>query len=227
LGDRKGVVDRMVGEVGLGLRKRAARRHLRRAMAGQGAELLGEKSRAACERLCTTHEFQQANVVMLFLSLANEVETTAAVSRALSHGKTVAVPMVLWQENVMVPVRLESLECEMAEDRYGLRHPVDAVEIATAQIELVVTPGLGFDDKGNRLGRGGGFYDRFLKLVNANAVTCGLALEEQLIPQVPVLAHDVAVHMLVTDKTVRRFNCCALRAAAVKGPIVPKRNDKT
>jgi 5-formyltetrahydrofolate cyclo-ligase len=74
-----------------------------------------------------------------------------------------------------------------------------------ADIDLVVLPGLGFDPFGNRLGRGRGFYDRFLAHRDYRAVSCGLALEEQFVESVPVGPHDMPIDMLVTDKNVRRF----------------------
>ncbi len=69
-------------------------------------------------------------------------------------------------------------------------------------IEVVVTPGLAFDRKGNRLGRGGAYYDRFLASPGLNATICSLAFAEQMVDEVPVDAHDRAVDFLVTDEGI-------------------------
>ena len=164
-----------------------------------------QKSALACRRLRSLREFQDAGVVMLFLSLTREILTTDAIDVALDQGKSVAVPKVNWHNHSIIPVALTSLDVELESDRYGLRHPVRADQVPLDHIELIVVPGVGFDECGNRLGRGGGFYDRFLKNNGCTWTTCGLAFEEQFIPQVPVERHDIGVDILVTDTHVRRF----------------------
>ena len=143
---------------------------------------------------------------MIFLSLRNEVDTSVAVTRALDEGKTVVVPRVVWEARRLVPIVLSGLDCPMQTDHYGLREPIETEPISPDKIDLVVTPGLAFDLHGRRLGRGGGFYDRFLKTPSLTAPSCGLALAVQLIDQVPTERHDVTLDMLVTDSGVWRFN---------------------
>ena len=87
----------------------------------------------------------------------------------------------------------------------GIREPVAGVPFPISLIDLVIVPGLGFDEDGNRLGRGRGFFDRFLAHPEFQGVACGMALEEQMTPGIPVDALDRRVDMLVTDEKVRRF----------------------
>ena len=143
---------------------------------------------------------------MMFLSLPSEVDTTAAIEQALSAGKQVVVGKVFWDEQYMVPVRLESLAGEMEVDRYGVRCPKSAPVAPVDQIDLVVMPGLGFDTQGNRLGRGGGYYDRFLSSNGFRGLRCGFGFEEQVLDMVPVNGHDVGIDIMVTDEQVRHFN---------------------
>jgi len=168
-------------------------------------EQLRLKSRDACEKMCATPEFQQVSKVMMFLSLEMEVDTSYAIEKAFQDGKMVLVPSIDWENQKLIPVVLPSLDCEMVYDRYDLRHPAQAEAVAVSDVELIVVPGMGFDLRGNRLGRGGGFYDRLLSHSSFCGVNCGLALEEQIIEEVPVLDHDVPLDMLVTDQAVRRF----------------------
>ena len=79
-------------------------------------------------------------------------------------------------------------------------------EICDQTHDLVITPGLVFGETGNRLGRGGSYYDRFFKNEQFKAVKCGLAFSEQLVDDVPVCEWDVPVDMLVTDQNVYYFN---------------------
>ena len=88
----------------------------------------------------------------------------------------------------------------------GIREPTAGVPIPTPLINLVVVPGLGFDEFGNRLGRGRGFYDRFLSNLEFTGVACALAFEVQVTPTIPTEPLDRHVDMLVADETVRRFH---------------------
>jgi 5-formyltetrahydrofolate cyclo-ligase len=76
-------------------------------------------------------------------------------------------------------------------------------------VDLVIVPGLGFTANGYRIGRGMGFYDRFLAQSDFIGLSCGLAFEEQVVDELPVLDHDMPLSMLVTDNGIRRFasNC--------------------
>lgn len=80
------------------------------------------------------------------------------------------------------------------------------VPIPIGEIDLVVTPAVAFDDEGNRLGRGGSYYDRFFANEKLKAVKCGFAFAEQRIDSVPVTDHDQPVDFLVTDEEVIYFN---------------------
>ena len=73
-------------------------------------------------------------------------------------------------------------------------------------------PGLGFDEQGNRLGRGGGYYDRFFATTDLRAQRCGFAFAEQVVDSVPTAEHDVSMNFLVTDNDIKCFNadrCCS------------------
>lgn len=87
----------------------------------------------------------------------------------------------------------------------GIREPVEGMPVPVSDIDLVVVPGLAFDEQGNRLGRGRGFYDRFLSHPDFHGTSCALALEDQVVPNIPIGPSDVCVDMLVTDVRVRRF----------------------
>jgi 5-formyltetrahydrofolate cyclo-ligase len=185
--------------------KSHTRKQVSNFMKSLSKEQLQDKSRQACKKMCATPEFQQASKIMMFLSFEIEVDTSYAIEKALQDGKMVLVPAIDWENQKLIPVILPSLDCEMVYDRYDLRHPAEAKTVAVRDVELIVVPGMGFDLKGNRLGRGGGFYDRLLSHSSFRGVNCGLALEEQIIEKVPVLDHDVPLNMLVTDQAVRRF----------------------
>jgi len=143
--------------------------------------------------------------VMLYLSLPDEVDTSEVFLHAWQNGKTVAVPKVSWQQRRMIPVEINSLETDMSVGASGLRTPTTGRPIPPGEIELVVTPALGYDGNGNRLGRGGSYYDRFFANEELRACKCGFSFAEQQVDSIPVSDHDVAVDILVTDEEVFYF----------------------
>lgn len=184
--------------------KKELRKRLRAVMASIDPQELRLRSAAACRLLIEQPEYQNAEVVMVFFSLPNEVDTMQVVLRAWQDCKRVLAPKVSWEERRLLPVEIYSI-ADVSEGYTGIREPMGGVPVPVREIDLVILPGLGFDPFGNRLGRGRGFYDHFLAHRDYRAVSCALALEEQFVDSVPVGPHDMPIDMLVTDKHVRRF----------------------
>lgn len=178
------------------------RRELRNRLLTISPEQRKEKSRKACKNLIAAQSFQDASVIMLFLSLPHEVDTSEAILYAWQLGKIVAVPKISWQQRHMIPVRINSLETGFTTGAWGLRDPVTGTPVPFGQIDLVVAPALGFDRQGNRLGRGGSFYDRFFANKDVVASRCGLAFAEQIMESIPVTESDEPVDFIVTDEEV-------------------------
>jgi 5-formyltetrahydrofolate cyclo-ligase len=182
------------------------KKQLRHQLSGQLSRLtpeqIAEKSRLACKNVIESEHFQKASVVMLFLSLPHEVDTSHIILHAWQQNKTVAVPKVSWQQRHMIPVELNSLETEDLSHDRGLRHPVTTNPVAIEEIDLVLTPGLAYDNKGNRLGRGGGFYDKFFNSEMLTADKCGLVFASQIIDSIPTADHDMPVDLFVTDQGI-------------------------
>ncbi len=185
--------------------KAQLRSKLRNSLLAVGAEQRERKSHLACERLIATEQFQRASTVMLFLSLPHEVDTSEAILAAWQADKVVAVPKVSFEQRHMIPVQIKSLDTDISTHASGLRNPTSGTPVPFGEIDLVVTPGLGFDRKGSRLGRGGGYYDRFFAHKRLKACKCGFAFAEQLIDSVPVTDHDQPIDMLITDAEIMHF----------------------
>ena len=88
----------------------------------------------------------------------------------------------------------------------GLRNPISGVPVPFGEIDLVVTPMLAIDGEGNRLGRGGAYYDRFFAHPELKAVKCGFGFAEQILDSLPTADHDQSVDMLVTDEQITYFD---------------------
>lgn len=196
--------------------KPAVRRHLRQTLAAMSEADRHAKSLAACRWVSGSPEFDAAQVVMLYLSTPTEVDTASLALKCWQAGKQVVVPKVSWDQRRMLPVEITSLKdthlttsSPSATATYSVREPIAGKPVPVQFIDLVVVPGLGFTPAGFRIGRGMGFYDRFLAQGEFIGVSCGLAYEEQIVEDLPVLDHDVPLSMLATDQGIRRFasNC--------------------
>ncbi|MEN6386825.1 MAG: 5-formyltetrahydrofolate cyclo-ligase [Phycisphaerales bacterium] len=165
-----------------------------------------DMSHKACKNLVDTPEFHGANTIMAFLSMPHEIETAPFILYAWQHNKTIAVPKISWQQRHMIAVVINSLDTGIATEAGGLRNPVTGIPVPIEDIDLIVTPGLAFDDKGNRLGRGGSYYDRFFSNEKLRAKKCAFAFAEQVVDNVPITQSDKPVDMIVTEKGVTYFN---------------------
>ena len=188
------------------MNKEQLRARLQKCLLEISEEQRTEKSQNACKNLVSTSQYQKASIIMMYLSLPHEVDTSEAVLHSWQLGKTVVMPKVSWQQRHMIPVQINSLETGFSTGASGLRNPISGVPIPIEEIDLVVAPALGFDRQGNRLGRGASFYDRFFANSGLRASRCGFAFAEQLVDTVPVIDHDEPVDFLVTDKEVLYFN---------------------
>ena len=185
--------------------KKALRQQLRQYLTSISPAELQERSMAACQLLREQKEYQRADVIMIFLTMAREVDTTPIALAAWHDAKRVLAPLVLRDQHRMLPVEIQSLTTDMQPGERGINEPAEGLPVPVSDIDLVVVPGLGFDRRGNRLGSGSGFYDRFLAHRDFRGISCALAFEDQMIESIPIETTDVPVQMLVTDVCVRRF----------------------
>lgn len=174
------------------LTKRRVRSKILLKLKIQKEENRDRKSRLIQDKLLRTKVFKKAKAVMFYIRLGGEVDTAGLIKAAVSLGKIVAVP-VCTKNKMMIRPCLFRDSAGFKVGPYGIHEPASKSPVSLKRLDLVIVPGLAFDKKGNRLGRGKGYYDRFLKLLKAKTVTVGLAYDFQILPSVPVQGHDVAV----------------------------------
>ncbi len=135
------------------------------------------------------------------MPLPGEASLRGLAAKSLKLGKKVYVPRVRLKTKDIEIRRIRRLASELRKGAYGILEPVPAkTSKAEARIlDLLFIPGLGFDSRGGRLGRGGGYFDRFLKKVPARAIKMGVAFREQLLSRVPAGPHDVRMDLVITD----------------------------
>ncbi len=164
---------------------------------------LRARSVRIAEHLAATDAWRSADTVLCFLSMPHEIETGPLIAAARAGGKTVAVPRI--QDGDIQFVVLPPYAGELTRDCWGIPVPGTAwptVDLARAARPLVTAPGLAFDRHGNRLGRGKGYYDRFLWRARAQTrglIALGICFSGQLVEEVPHGPDDQAVDGVVTE----------------------------
>jgi 5-formyltetrahydrofolate cyclo-ligase len=159
---------------------------------------------SACARVTSLEAFGHAGVVMLYMPMANEIDLTPIAVRCFRDSKTVCVPKVDWEHRDMDAVEVTSLDDDVLDcDEHGVRVvPKNCRPILPGLIDLAIVPAVALDARGNRLGRGGGYYDRFLARLKPSVTTVGLVFDQQIVDAVPTAKHDLAVDIIVTDRRV-------------------------
>ncbi len=144
-------------------------------------------------------EVASATTVMVFSSFGSEVETGPIVRRLASRGVRVLLPRVEEREMRAVPFAPGD---PVTRAPFGAEEPRDGEPADPGEIDVVVVPGLAFDLRGDRVGYGGGFYDRFLKRTRQDVLTVGVCFSLQVVDEVPHGRDDLPVLRLITEEAV-------------------------
>lgn len=188
--------------------KSETRRLLRARRAAISDDRLAQISARICEHVQRQALWRDARGVLMYLPMQGEVDVSALGRAASAAGKVIMLPRVDWQTRSMQIVAVESWPEIVERDSRGVPvPPAGSVTAELSRLDAVVIPGLGFDESGGRLGRGGGFYDRFLgdlSRVQPETVLIGVSAQELIVDRIPAGAMDVPVRWLASETGVRR-----------------------
>jgi len=160
---------------------------------------VSETSQRILAHLRAFPPFLHAQIVVLYSAEADEVQTEAIWQEAVSQGKAVYYPRISADRADLEFVR-RLPDVPLISGTFNIPIPPgNDLLTGLSTTDIVLTPGVGFDKAGHRLGRGKGYYDRAFRGVLANACRVALAFAFQVIPQIPVGATDERVHYLATD----------------------------
>jgi len=192
--------------------KKRLREKLLKARDSIPAELKSVKESEIGNRLFSLNVFKHAKTILMYVSFRSEVATSTCINTILKLEKKLVLPLVDTRHKVLKLYEVKSTD-ELKPGYMGILEPgiLRYRRCSLKEIDLVIIPGTGFDPKGNRLGYGGGYYDKLLsmesgELAEVNHITTiALAFEEQIGEEIPSEPHDIKVDMIVTDK--RLINC--------------------
>lgn len=152
-------------------------------------EDIAARSEALCAMVLSTDTYKRSDTIYGYLPFNQEVDTLPLLRRALADGKRVALPKCYGKEMRFI---LVSDLSRVQKSPIGAPEPVEDAPLARDETALVIVPGLAFEEKGYRIGYGGGYYDRFLSS-EPNHPTIALCYDFQMVPQLEPEPHDIPV----------------------------------
>lgn len=165
-----------------------------------------EISKQIVEKFMALPEYQSAKTVVFYLDVRSEVRTRHSLQDALASGKKIVVPYCI-EGNELELFHLESLD-ELSTGMYRILEPkvelrdVPAKRVDVKDVDLIMVPGVAFDQRGGRTGHGKGYYDRMLEDARPDTPLVALSFDCQMFDEIPMQEHDVFMDKVVTESAI-------------------------
>ncbi|MCX7774048.1 MAG: 5-formyltetrahydrofolate cyclo-ligase [Clostridia bacterium] len=162
-------------------------------------------SEAICSAIIESDVFAKSQTVLSYMPYGNEVAIKEVNLLLINTGKRLCVPRTLLNYD-MEAVPVDHLGSDLIQARFGLLEPAPHKKaIKPEKIDLILIPGVAFDQTGNRLGHGRGYYDRFLLKCRKDAYKLGVAFDFQVLSALPFESYDIRMNAVVTEKAFIHF----------------------
>jgi 5-formyltetrahydrofolate cyclo-ligase len=151
--------------------------------------------------LINTDLYKRSINIFIYISFSNEINTRNIIEKAFKDKKNVFIPKVYKDDKLMKAIKLNSID-ELKKNSMGILEPIDDSNyIEKENIDLIVVPGVVFDKECNRIGYGGGYYDRYLKDIKSKKNKIALAYDLQIVDKIESEVHDIKVDYIITNTT--------------------------
>ena len=144
--------------------------------------------------------YKDSNDIFIFVNYKSEVNTKDIISYALNDNKNIYVPKTFIDKKEMIAVKINSLN-DLVKDNYGILEPFNLSNTKEV-FDIMIMPGAGFDLYGNRIGYGGGYYDKFIDKYNIEAIKIALAYSAQIVDFIEADEHDKKVDYIISEKKI-------------------------
>jgi 5-formyltetrahydrofolate cyclo-ligase len=149
--------------------------------------------------LINTDLYKRSINIFIYISFSNEINTRNIIEKAFKDKKNVFIPKVYKDDKLMKAIKLNSID-ELKKNSMGILEPIDDSNyIEKENIDLIVVPGVVFDKECNRIGYGGGYYDRYLKDIKSKENKIALAYDLQIVDKIKSEVHDIKVDYIITN----------------------------
>lgn len=174
--------------------KKELRKMIRERKRQFSAAQLRDMSKEIMRRLLAMPEIEKNSTIMMYYSLDDEVDTHEAIDRLVADGKIVLLPAVT--SGTEMELRQYTCPEDLKTGAFNIKEPAGRLFTDYESIDVAIIPGMGFDEEGNRLGRGKGYYDRFLPKI-PRAYKIGVCFPFQKFPAIPYDSNDVKMDIVV------------------------------
>ena len=168
------------------------------------SEDIRDKSQQVFLNLTETVEYINSRNIMFYVATRSEVQTEEMIKTSIKMGKNIFVPTILPECLNLAPSKIFDFDIELEKGKKGILEPKKEYYrlFPSENIDLIIVPGVAFDLSGNRIGRGFGYYDNFLRKVPSSAKIAALAFEMQIVKKIPNDKNDIPVHKIITEKRI-------------------------
>lgn len=180
------------------------RSNIAKALAALSAKELEAKTIKIENRLFEFANFLEANIVLLYINSTSEVNSLNIIKRCFNYNKIVILPAFDPTKHKMELMKIDNVDTDLTLGPRGILEPdpnrCNVVPIEC--IDIAIIPGIAFDEKGGRIGSGDGYYDRLIPNLSITTRKVALSLEDQIVPQIQMEAHDKYVDIIITNKRI-------------------------
>jgi len=165
---------------------------------------LSKRTKLIENNLLELANFLESSIALLYMGKEGEVASNSILERCFELKKIVVLPAFNNEKYDMKLMKVDNLKTDLMLGKRGVLEPdINRCKIVPIEsIDIAIIPGLAFDEKGGRVGTGEGYYDRFIPKLSNTTRKVALALDKQIIQQVPMDSHDKHVDIIVTDERI-------------------------
>lgn len=184
--------------------KSQIRSDIANALAALSEKEIVEKTKAVEKRLFNFANFLEAKVALMYVNNNSEVATNDILKRTHAYNKIIVLPAYNTETHAMTLMKVDALDKDLCNGPRGIFEPNSerCKVVPIERIDIAIIPAVALDEKGGRIGSGQGYYDRLIPELSITTRKVALALEEQIIPQVPIESHDKHIDIIITDKRI-------------------------
>jgi len=186
------------------MNKEEIRRKIIKKRLSLSSEYIKNISEQVCINLAETVEYIDSQNIMFYVATRSEVQTEEMIKISVNVGKNIFVPIILTECINLAPSTIYDFDNELEKGEKGILEPKKEYYrlFPPEDIDLIIVPGVAFDLSGNRIGRGFGYYDNFLRKIGTSTKIIALAFEMQIVEKIPNDKNDIPVHKIITEKRI-------------------------
>ncbi len=167
-------------------------------------DVRAKMNRVITAKLLALPEYQQAKTILAYMNIGSEFDATDFIRDLLARGKTLVLPKVNQATKTLDIFQVKNPTTDLLPGVWGIAEPdpTKCQLISIREVDFVLVPGLAFDASGQRVGYGGGYYDKLLAASDKNLRRVAAAYAMQFVSSVPALPHDLKVDILITETLI-------------------------